>query len=251
VILKSTKSTFGGTMQKTSEHQGFTLIELLVVIAIISILAAILFPVFARARESARRASCMSNLKQIGLAMMMYVQDYDEHYPKNSYASGEVLPCPGNTSTSCRAFWPLRVYPYVKSVQVFNCPSDTVNWTGKDVANGTAVAHTISYGYNQAFGGGPIMAEVDKPSQTALLGDDMGYYRYYLYSYCYAGSTTDYRCMSDRHLNGANITFADGHVKWMSVQRTTPHPTHHVPVDGRTVTPGASRGVYWKLDGSS
>jgi prepilin-type processing-associated H-X9-DG protein len=193
----------------------------------------------------------MSNLKQIGLGFMMYVQDYDEIYPKNSYGAGEVLPCPAQTSASCGAFWPLRIYPYVKSVQVFNCPSDTVSWNGRYGTNGFDLAHEISYPYNTNFAGGPSMAAVENPSQTALLADGEGYYRYRLYSYCYAGSTTDYRCMSDRHLNGANITFADGHVKWMSIQRTTPHLTYHVPVDGRTVTPGADRGVYWMLDGTS
>src|SRR5690606_11463989 len=77
---------------KTATPRGFTLIELLVVIAIISILAAILFPVFARARESARRASCLSNLKQIGLASMMYVQDYDEKYPVAYMATSQPYP---------------------------------------------------------------------------------------------------------------------------------------------------------------
>src|SRR4028118_675254 len=74
-------------MLRRAAHRGFTLIELLVVIAIIAILAAILFPVFSRARENARRASCMSNLKQIGLGVMQYVQDYDERYPSSMYAS--------------------------------------------------------------------------------------------------------------------------------------------------------------------
>lgn len=231
--------------------RGFTLIELLVVIAIISILAAILFPVFARARESARRASCMSNLKQIGLGVMMYVQDYDEMYPKNSYGAGEVLPCPAQPDASCRAFWPLRIYPYVKSVQVFNCPSDTVKWNGRYGTNGADLAHLISYPYSTNFASGPAMASVENPSQTALFADGEGYYRYRLYSYCYVGSTTDYRCMSDRHLNGANITFADGHVKWMSVSRTTPHPSYNVPKEGRTVSPRSNRGVFWALDGTS
>src|SRR5690242_1981973 len=91
---------------------GFTLIELLVVIAIIAILAAILFPVFAQARESARESSCLSNLKQLATAMMMYSQDYDERYPVN-----------GN-----QVYWMDLLQPYVKNSRVFNCPSTSDNW---------------------------------------------------------------------------------------------------------------------------
>jgi len=99
---------------KRNARQGFTLIELLVVIAIISILASILFPVFARARENARRASCLSNLKQIGLGMMMYVQDYDERYPQAYY-----------TVDSVTTTWQDMLQPYVKSEQIFICPSSS------------------------------------------------------------------------------------------------------------------------------
>src|SRR3954469_17430376 len=90
--------------------RGFTLIELLVVIAIIAILAAILFPVFARARENARRAACQSNLKQIGLGIAQYTQDYDERLPG---VGGQ------NTTYS----WRSRIDPYIKSTQIFLCPS--------------------------------------------------------------------------------------------------------------------------------
>ncbi len=100
-------------MMNRTPHRGFTLIELLVVIAIIAILAAILFPVFARVREQARQASCQSNLKQYTSATLMYVQDYDETFPMNSYLSG-----------SCVATFYLSVDPYVKNVQVPQCPSE-------------------------------------------------------------------------------------------------------------------------------
>src|SRR5687768_3598444 len=97
--------------------RGFTLIELLVVIAIIAILAAILFPVFARARENARRTSCLSNVKQMGLGVMMYVQDYDETYSRNSQYTTD----PG--STAALKYWDSLLEPYTKSTQVFICPS--------------------------------------------------------------------------------------------------------------------------------
>ena len=96
-------------------NRGFTLIELLVVIAIIAILAAILFPVFARAREKARQTSCLSNCKQLGLGVMMYVQDYDDTYPRTSYLGGD-----GVSDYT----WTIVVQPYVKNVQIFRCPSD-------------------------------------------------------------------------------------------------------------------------------
>ena len=107
-------------MKKSS--RGFTLIELLVVIAIIAILAAILFPVFARARENARRASCQSNLKQIGLGILQYVQDYDEHYPMYRMM--------GSTGSAVRPYgWADAIQPYVKSIQFLQCPSDSGAYT--------------------------------------------------------------------------------------------------------------------------
>ncbi|RYX82512.1 DUF1559 domain-containing protein [bacterium] len=98
-----------------TSRKGFTLIELLVVIAIIAILAAILFPVFARARENARRSSCQSNLKQIGLGIMQYTQDYDEKMPRAWYSFTNNFP--GDYK------WMDVVYPYIKSEQLFVCPS--------------------------------------------------------------------------------------------------------------------------------
>lgn len=112
---------------KKRQVSGFTLIELLVVIAIISILAAILFPVFARARENARRASCTSNLKQIGIGCMMYAQDYDERLPDFGWSG----PCQNpTTKAGSDAYfsgvyaWPIAIQPYTKSYQVLVCPSD-------------------------------------------------------------------------------------------------------------------------------
>src|SRR5687767_53025 len=116
---------------------GFTLIELLVVIAIIAILAAILFPVFARARENARRASCQSNMKNIALGFKQYIQDYDELYPR-ALAGVAVNPKVGNMN------WADQLDPYIKSSQIWQCPSDATA-VG---ATGSGLGYSYSYGYN-------------------------------------------------------------------------------------------------------
>ena len=115
------------------KHQGFTLIELLVVIAIIAILAAILFPVFQKVRENARRISCTSNMKQIGLALPQYIQDADEVYPTgldNNYHNA----------------WPTLVQPYIKSLAVFRCPDDGSTTMDATITPWSGVA--VSYGAN-------------------------------------------------------------------------------------------------------
>ncbi|MDR3706662.1 MAG: DUF1559 domain-containing protein [Capsulimonadaceae bacterium] len=143
----------------TQRRFGFTLIELLVVIAIIAILAAILFPVFATAREKARRSTCLSNEKELGLAFMQYTQDFDETLPSSGfYGYG----------------WAGRIYPYVKSVQVFQCPDDLHTLP----ANAPAGAAPISYALNTQVGeyhqsggitpGFPI-SQFQAPASTVLL----------------------------------------------------------------------------------
>src|SRR4051794_8416492 len=106
------------------QRRAFTLIELLVVIAIIAILAAILFPVFAQAREKARAATCQNNLKQIGTATGMYVQDYDETFPAWPQNPTRQVARPDGTIYDGRVVWPILYMPYVKNQQVFICPSD-------------------------------------------------------------------------------------------------------------------------------
>lgn len=228
-------------MKSAGTRSGFTLIELLVVIAIISILAAILFPVFARARENARRASCMSNLKQIGLGMMMYVQDYDERYPQMEYYGaftkqtdpakpGALFMVNRWTSNPRDHYmtWMDFIYPYVKSTQLFICPSHT---QADDLP---------SYGYSGAFSGYntnrfnndvwpagsrvPLtMAIVNRPSEIMLIVENNTNYSIFtnprdmwLYATEYGGRDSN---LVTPHLGGGNVIFADGHVKWVKRDR--------------------------------
>jgi len=130
--------------RKTS---GFTLIELLVVIAIIAILAAILFPVFAQAREAARKTSCLSNEKQISLGVLMYAQDYDEHLQDMVLGGSCTQSCwvgAGCAYQDGGGWWFGRIYPYIKNYQIFACPDDTRSFS-------TTQANTDSNGWNQAI----------------------------------------------------------------------------------------------------
>ncbi len=142
------------------KRRGFTLIELLVVIAIIAILAAILFPVFARAREKARQTACLSNVKEITLGILMYVQDYDERFPF-SYSVPDPSPRYGLIQIT---------QPYISSWQIHDCPSADQRSTHTYLGN-------RSYGYH--FGlippnrGGAMLAEVKRPSEIVLMGDVM------------------------------------------------------------------------------
>lgn len=206
------------------KRRAFTLIELLVVISIISVLAAILFPVFARARENARRTSCLSNLKQIGLGMMMYAQDYDETYPPYQRTSSETPPFPFWQTN--RWEWAHMIYPYTKNVQVYRCPNgnSTSNYFGNYGVNyhllhGTPVklsaviASASTYmimdsGRNYITAGRAYSAPDGAfylPGAKELTGASItGVSDWYLSDYS-----------DGRHFKGINITFADGHAKWL------------------------------------
>ncbi len=141
-----------------AEGRGFTLIELLVVIAIIAILAAILFPVFQKVRENARRASCESNLHQLGLALVQYNQDADERFPAGGNNGG--------------TGWGAEVYTYVKSTGVYKCPDDpTPNATNLEGHNETDVP--VSYGINSNLGTATL-AQLNAPASTVLLFETQG-----------------------------------------------------------------------------
>ena len=141
--------------------RGFTLIELLVVIAIIAILAAILFPVFARAREKARQAACLSNMKQIALGMLMYIQDYDERLPQHYMG---VAP----------NRWSIiqMIHPYIKNVQVWDCPSASLQ-TARYADGTPAFLGERSYGWNHLIFAwySTKLATIKSPAETVIAAD--------------------------------------------------------------------------------
>ncbi len=248
--------------------KGFTLIELLVVIAIIAILAAILFPVFAQAREQARKTQCLSNAKQIGLASMMYAQDYDETLPE----TGWVGPCSAPASQGCRvdtsgadSYWsgvfafPLAIMPYQKNYQILVCPSDSDRggfnkyrsycyeaqllaagvpgaYEGiREVVNGMRNVLPLSYAGNYLLAGGYYitwdqydcrkmlpMASIQFPAQTFYVTDvgsriesnGNAFAGWYI-APGYDNSAPNRRWpKGQRHQNGRNWIFADGHAKY-------------------------------------
>lgn len=208
------------------QRKGFTLIELLVVIAIIAILAAILFPVFAKAREKARQSSCASNLKQLGTAHMAYAQDYDETYGGTWFqvpeTSPHILP---NACGYAVTFWTLYLEPYIKSAGIYQCPSGTLANTGCRVPNVEIPAnntHLRSYNINITFVGwnGCKMASVNSPSGLVHMLDA----NYHFLFGDYAPGSWDYNepYVANRHSEGANVLWADGHVKWMRKGTITP-----------------------------
>lgn len=236
--------------RKPKLHRGFTLIELLVVIAIIAILAAILFPVFAQAREKARATSCLSNAKQLGLAAAMYAQDYDEIIvPAWLIYVWNPLDEP---------LWPRLIQPYIKNTQIFTCPSNAPRTPYRPQPPGWEVLDQlglygifIGYGRNACLHNqNATLAQIVEPANSILFGEavfgpgtyDLGYY---LVFWTGGQSVGDPLCPGDAvdwgseanrsyginaglparwHNEGANVTFHDGHSKWFHQQYLTTPP---------------------------
>jgi len=215
-------------------RRGFTLIELLVVIAIIAILAAILFPVFAKAREKARQTSCLSNTKQIALAMLQYAQDSDERLP------GWTTPCWAGASQGLdNTPWWIDIGPYMKNWQILECPSQhgrTARNCNPEFYAPAGKTLLIGYGYDEhvmngswginklamhkvpaeAFLIGDCADAIETPwDRTAELGNAVGRVAYanVCGASCNPGSQTE---SNTRHNGGSNIAFMDGHAKWFN-----------------------------------
>ena len=195
--------------------RGFTLIELLVVIAIIAILAAILFPVFAKAREKARQASCASNLKQIALAMLMYAQDYDEQFVRYYDAN------------PARYAWMEKIMPYMKNSQILICPSgvgtncQSINHPPETTKRARMGATSYSmnivrlpYSGGSFYGiyGHEALAKIEAPASMVMVGEGPCE-RIWGEAYIARFNAHDNRYA--RHNGGGNFAFCDGHVKWL------------------------------------
>lgn len=185
-------------------RRAFTLIELLIVIAIIALLAAILFPVYGRVRENARRSSCQSNQKQVGLSIKQYLQDNDEKFPLSAVSSAPYG-------------WADAIQPYLKNTQVLHCPSDPAATNPSPSGYGYS-----SYFYNFLLSG-VTESKVVYSSCTIMNGDgkigssgDIGTARYALDGGTGVDQLADLsNAHPQRHLEGANYAFSDGHVKWL------------------------------------
>lgn len=211
----------------TTRKGGFTLIELLVVIAIISILAAILFPVFSQARESARRTSCLSHLKQMGTAFQMYQQDNDGRFHKGwNLLSAPVNGFGAHTSMSdpidAWTHWPWFYGPYVKNVQIFDCPSSP---DGLEQLSGTNWGNDGNYGYNYDGLSRDVNlpsrheAEIEQASEVFVFFDS-GDSAVRAGTNNWAGLLEELDLDFDskkegalRHQGRTNVVFADGHAK--------------------------------------
>ena len=221
-----------------TRQRGFTLIELLVVIAIIAILAAILFPVFARAKEKARQTSCLSNLKQLGTTLNMYATDYENVLPLYRISVPATVLNPDGSPSGGLLYWAALLHPYSKNTQIFTCPS---NPEAKQFTFGAW--NRYNYGVNMfanpwygtpfyAFGKGSELGELAQPARTLAIMDSCSYYVCPFTGYPMAGPTTAQDALKTDpepelnggdatqdalkayHNNGCDAVHFDGHAKW-------------------------------------
>ena len=239
------------------KQSGFTLIELLVVIAIIAILAAILFPVFAQAREKARSTSCLSNGKQIGLGLFMYVQDYDETYPQEHPGTGN--PVVDDSAGQLEAIdygSPFdKILPYVASkdsskTALFVCPSDPdphgkaiTDSSGNCTSNGAPPPGPLSsYMINAYYLFGATLAQITTPSQSIYVAERRSqaqpatdfcdvHYHPWMGEIELPTSPTDtvnpISLSAYRHSGGSNYIYSDGHAKWQKFENTRKPSADH------------------------
>lgn len=213
---------FATQPQSRAARRGFTLIELLVVVAIISILAAILFPAFGRARENARRTSCASNLKQIGLAALQYTQDYDGTNMRSWNGTDF-----GPSDATERYKWMDSLQPYAKSEQIFNCPSEgKVNrpYRFRDGTNyGSYGINGAYFGESQARTSPDVLSEADIEDAAGTVWVTETVEPINNFSFAWAGVANNpsitpgpprqLERIVERHLETVNVLWCDGHVK--------------------------------------
>lgn len=245
-------------MHRSTLRKGFTLIELLVVIAIIAILAAILFPVFAQAREAARKTNCVSNMRQLGTGIMMYAQDYDELIVPN-HAPYQMVQC----STNRWMEWWYLIQPYVKNNGIFACPSSRTGPSGIGVQDPQCGANwRITYakrgcGDNVLPGEGSSilwngsLAEIEEPADTIAIGEWAGNVNgqtnqngHRLCPHWHVGRTHVGYVHPFRHQEGTNYVFHDGHAKFLRYSNTVA-PKNLWKVSQKTNTTGLTPIPAW------
>ena len=241
------------------KSSGFTLIELLVVIAIIAILAAILFPVFAKVREKARQTTCLNNQKQLGLAAMQYVQDYDEAFPIQYYT------VKGDYNSI--ATWDMVLGPYIKlglaktgtatGYSAFATPNDVLHCPDDSVVRGGANgAHWMprTYSWNSNIGLGSKLVVVAAPAGTILFAERPSPNNIVNFNSCWnvnspATQVSEASGKVPLHTDGWNYGFADGHVKWYRPENTIGHNDASTVGGSCTWTPTQSKPCgQWTLD---